>query len=47
MTILGALAVFSGLSLNLLLQFGLGIREIIGPFDSEDSEPQWASLSSP
>jgi electron transport complex protein RnfA len=49
---LGALAVFSGLSLNLLLQFGLGIREIIEPFDSESTAKfptqwQWASLSSP
>ncbi|GHV30992.1 hypothetical protein AGMMS4952_18860 [Spirochaetia bacterium] len=42
---LGALAVFSGLALNLLLQFGIGISEIVEPSDSR--ETQWASLFSP
>jgi electron transport complex protein RnfA len=48
MSTLGALAIFSGLSLNLLLQFGLGIGEIIESKDFEDrgTEPP-VSLSSP
>jgi electron transport complex protein RnfA len=47
---LGALAVFSGLSLNLLLQFGIGIGGILDMVDSGSEkvqEKQWVSLSSP
>ncbi|WP_010261406.1 hypothetical protein [Treponema primitia] len=46
MTTLGTLAVLSGLTLNLLLQFGLGICRIIEPEASESpgklSVPFWA-----
>jgi electron transport complex protein RnfA len=44
---LGALAVFSGLSLNLLLQFGLGIGGIMELVDGDTREKQWVSHSSP
>ncbi|GHV80138.1 hypothetical protein AGMMS49944_19290 [Spirochaetia bacterium] len=44
---LGALAVFSGLSLNLLLQFGLGIGGIMELVDRDTREKQWVSHSSP
>jgi electron transport complex protein RnfA len=51
MTALAALAVFSGLSLNLLLQFGLGIREIID-IAGQTSVPgehkqEWGGIASP
>jgi electron transport complex protein RnfA len=46
-----ALAVFSGLSMNLLLQFGLGLRRIVDPAVAEpkDSPPEkeWGGFSSP
>jgi electron transport complex protein RnfA len=45
-----ALAVFSGLSLNLLLQLGLGIRELIDSADSGAASPahkrEWEGLAS-
>jgi electron transport complex protein RnfA len=41
MSALAALAIFSGLSLNLLLQFGLGIRGIV------ESEHEWGRVSFP
>jgi electron transport complex protein RnfA len=48
---LAALAVFSGLSLNLLLQFGLGIREIINAAGQESNsaapQPEWGGIASP
>jgi electron transport complex protein RnfA len=50
-TALAALAVFSGLSLNLLLQFGLGIREIINiagqESNSAEHKQDWAGIASP
>jgi electron transport complex protein RnfA len=51
MSALAALAVFSGLSLNLLLQFGLGIREIIDVAEQESSsaehKQEWGGIASP
>jgi electron transport complex protein RnfA len=51
MSALAALAIFSGLSLNLLLQFGLGIREIIaltgGDSQSPDRQREWGGIASP
>jgi hypothetical protein len=48
---LAALAVFSGLSLNLLLQFGLGIRELVDLADSGSVSPaykrEWGGIASP
>jgi electron transport complex protein RnfA len=48
---LAALAVFSGLSLNLLLQFGLGIREIIAVTGRDPLFPEqkreWGGIASP
>jgi electron transport complex protein RnfA len=51
MSAIVALAVFSGLSLNLLLQFGLGIREIIDitgqvPKPAEHTR-EWGGIASP
>jgi electron transport complex protein RnfA len=50
MSALAALAVFSGLSLNLLLQFGLGIRELIDLADLKPESPppqrEWEGLAS-
>jgi electron transport complex protein RnfA len=46
-----ALAVFSGLSLNLLLQFGLGIRELVDLAGSGSISPaqkrEWGGIASP
>jgi electron transport complex protein RnfA len=51
MSALAALAVFSGLSLNLLLQFGLGIREIIDVAGQESKAAEhkrdWGGIASP
>ncbi|MDR1247765.1 MAG: hypothetical protein LBK63_00535 [Treponema sp.] len=50
MRALAALAVFSGLSLNLLLQFGLGIREIIdvaGVKANSAERKEWGGIASP
>jgi hypothetical protein len=51
MSALAALAVFSGLSLNLLVQFGLGIRELVDLADSESRAPahkrEWGGITSP
>jgi electron transport complex protein RnfA len=48
---LAALAVFSGLSLNLLLHFGLGIRELVDLADSGSISPahkrEWGGIASP
>jgi electron transport complex protein RnfA len=48
---LAALAVFSGLSLNLLLQFGLGIRELVDLAGSGSISPaykrDWGGIASP
>jgi electron transport complex protein RnfA len=50
MSTLGALAVFSGLSLNLILQFGLGINAVTGEGaaegkgDGDFSLPKWGML---
>ncbi|MDR1596480.1 MAG: hypothetical protein LBR99_02125 [Treponema sp.] len=44
MTILGILAVFSGLTLNLVLQFGLGISKIIDPKGLKP-EREWEKFS--
>jgi electron transport complex protein RnfA len=48
---LAALAVFSGLSLNLLLHFGLGIRDIINVAGQESSpaeyKREWGGIASP
>jgi electron transport complex protein RnfA len=47
MSALAALAVFSGLSLNLLFQFGLGIRELIDPAESSPApQREWEGLAS-
>ena len=51
MSALAALAVFSGLSLNLLLQFGLGIRELVDLAGSGSISPaykrEWGGIASP
>jgi electron transport complex protein RnfA len=51
MSALAALAVFSGLSLNLLLQFGLGVREIIDlagqQSGSAEHKQEWGGIASP
>jgi electron transport complex protein RnfA len=51
MSVLAALAVFSGLSLNLLLQFGLGIREVIAVTGQDplfpDHKREWGGIASP
>ena len=51
MSSLAALAVFSGLSLNLLLQFGLGIRELVDLADSGSISPaherEWGGIAAP
>jgi electron transport complex protein RnfA len=49
MSALAALAVFSGLSLNLLLQFGLGIREMVDPAVavSPGHKREWDGIASP
>jgi electron transport complex protein RnfA len=51
MSALAALAVFSGLSLNLLLHFGLGIRELVDLAGSGSISPahkrEWGGISSP
>jgi electron transport complex protein RnfA len=48
---LAALAVFSGLSLNLLLQFGLGIRELVDLVGAGSISPahkwEWGGITSP
>jgi electron transport complex protein RnfA len=48
---LAALAVFSGLSLNLLLQFGLGIRELVDLAGAGSISPahkrEWGGITSP
>jgi electron transport complex protein RnfA len=44
MTTLGILAVFSGLTLNLVLQFGLGISKIIEP-EGLKPEREWGKFS--
>jgi electron transport complex protein RnfA len=48
---LAALAVFSGLSLNLLLQFGLGIRELVDLASAGSISParkrDWGGIASP
>jgi electron transport complex protein RnfA len=51
MSALTALAVFSGLSLNLLHQFGLGIRELVDLAGSGSISPahkrEWGGIASP
>jgi electron transport complex protein RnfA len=51
MSALAALAIFSGLSLNLLLQFGLGIRELVDLAGAGSISPahkrDWGGIGSP
>jgi electron transport complex protein RnfA len=51
MSALAALAVFSGLSVNLLLHFGLGIRELVDLADADSISPahkrEWGGIASP
>jgi electron transport complex protein RnfA len=50
-SVLAALAVFSGLSLNLLLHFGLGIRELVDPAGAGPAgsgrKRDWEGIASP